>query len=212
MGDINKKTPSVFSPEGPSNLAIELSAPSGSAVSETKTDKVTLSVTARWYVIQTKPLAETAVQKHFENAGIESFLPKIRQMIRGKKRGASRIKSLFPSYVFAHANLRDPNLHRMVRFTRGVRRILGDGKDPVPVPDEMIDIIRERVGEDGVIEQGLVMKKGDCVRVRGGVFKDLIGILDKPVSSAGRVRVLLQVMHHQVRCELSAADIEKMDV
>lgn len=132
-------------------------------------------------------------------------------MVRGRKRPTSRIKSLFPSYLFAHADLEDANLHRMVKFTRGVRKVLGDGKKPLAVPDEMIEIIRSRMGESGVIEQRLTMKKGDTVRIRGGIFKELIGILEKPVSAAGRVRVLLQIMNHHVRCEMSAGEVEKVE-
>jgi len=163
-----------------------------------------------WYVIQTKPTAEDAVQKHFANAKLETFLPKIKSMVCGKKRSSSRIKALFPSYIFAHINLNDANLYHMIRYTRGVRRILGDGIVPVPVPDEMIAIIRERMGESGVIEQRLTMKKGDPVRIKSGLFSDLVGILEKPVSAAGRVRVLLQIMKQRVRCEMSAAEVEKL--
>lgn len=164
-----------------------------------------------WYVLQTKPTHEAAVAQHLVNAQFETFLPRIRTMVRGSRRPVSRVKSLFPSYLFAHLDLCDPNLYRMIKYTRGVRKILGDGTVPVPVPDEMIAIIRERVGADGVIEQRLTMKKGDPVRIRGGLFRDLVGILDKPVSAAGRVRVLLKIMQHQVRCELSAADVERLD-
>lgn len=164
-----------------------------------------------WYAIQTKPLAEDNVEKHLKNANFETFLPKIRTMIRGRKKGASRIRSLFPSYLFAHIDLRDANLYRMIKYTRGVRKILGDGIVPIPVPDKMIEIIRERTGADGMIEQRITMKKGDSVRIRTGAFRDLIGILEKPVSAAGRVRVLLKIMHHQVKCELSAGDIERAE-
>lgn len=163
-----------------------------------------------WYVVQTKPTAEGIVEQHLKNAQFETFLPKIKAMVRGRKRPISRTKSLFPSYLFVHIDLGDVNLHRMIRYTRGVRRILGDGSQPVPVPDEMIAIIRERTDSKGLIEQRLIMKEGDHVRVRGGAFCDLIGILEKPVSAAGRVRVLLEIMRRQVRCELSAADIEKL--
>ena len=163
-----------------------------------------------WYVIQTKPLSEDAVELHLKNASFETFNPKIRTMIRGAKKGVSRVKALFPSYLFAHIDLTDPNLYRMIKYTRGVRKILGDGACPVPVPDEMISIIRGRVDAEGVIEQRLVMKKGDAVRIRSGLFRDLVGILEKPVSSAGRVKVLLQIMRHQVRCDLSAGEVEKL--
>ena len=163
-----------------------------------------------WYVIQTKPCAEESVQQHLRNAQFETFLPKIRTMVRGSGKSVARIKSLFPSYLFAHINLDDANLYHMIRYTRGVRRILGDGNLPIPVPDEMIRIIQERIGADGVIEQRLTMKKGDEVRIRKGVFSDLVGILEKPVSAAGRVRVLLNIMRYRVRCELSAADVERI--
>jgi transcriptional antiterminator RfaH len=163
-----------------------------------------------WYVIQTKPTAEAIVEQHLKNAQFETFLPRIKAMVRGRKRPTSRVKSLFPSYLFAHLDLRDANLYRMIKYTRGVRRILGDGNVPTPVPEEMIEIIRSRMDGEGVIEQRLTMKKGDPVRIRGGVFLDLVGILEKPVSAAGRVRVLLKIMRHQVRCELSAADVERI--
>ncbi len=161
-----------------------------------------------WYVIQTKPLAEESVRKHLQNAEFETFLPKIRTMVRGRK--TSRIKPLFPSYLFAHLDLSDANLYRMIKYTRGVRKILGDGSLPVALPNEMIELIRSRMDGDGIIEQRLTMQKGDEVRIRIGPFRDLVGILEKPVSAAGRVRVLLQIMKQQIRCELSAGDIERV--
>lgn len=164
-----------------------------------------------WYVIQTKPTAEETVALHLRNASFETFLPRIRTMVRGGGKLTSRVKSLFPSYLFAHVNLEDANLYRMIKYTRGVRRILGNGLIPTPIPDEVIQIIRSRMDGDGVIEQRLTMNSGDEVRLRAGPFKDLVGILEKPVSAAGRVRVLIKILHHQVRCEISAAEVEKVE-
>ncbi|MFA4875172.1 MAG: transcription termination/antitermination NusG family protein [bacterium] len=160
-----------------------------------------------WYVIQTKPLAEDAVATHLNNAAFQTFLPKIRTMIRGRR--TTRVKPLFPAYLFARLDLSDANLYRMIKYTRGVRKILGDGSIPVAIPDEMIELIKGRMDGDGVIEQRLTMQKGDEVRIRTGPFRDLVGILEKPVTSAGRVRVLLQIMKHQIRCDLSAGDVER---
>lgn len=170
----------------------------------------TVSLDIAWYVVQTKPCTEEAVEQHLKNANFETFLPKIKTLIRGRTRSSTRLKALFPSYLFAHIDLSDPNLYRMIKYTRGVRKILGDGLVPLPVPKKMIDIIRERMNGEGVIEQRLMMKKGDTVRIRSGVFRDLVGILEKPVSAAGRVRVLLNIMRHHVRCDMTAADIEKV--
>ncbi|MFH1829303.1 MAG: transcription termination/antitermination NusG family protein [Pseudomonadota bacterium] len=163
-----------------------------------------------WYVIQTKPTAEESVKQHLKNANFETFLPKIRTMVRGSKRSSSRIRPLFPAYIFVHIDLKDANLYRMIKYTRGVRKILGDGAMPVPVPDEMIHIIKERTDGQDVIEQRITMNKGDEVRIRSGVFRDLVGILEKPVSAAGRVRILLKIMNNRIKCEMSAGDVEKV--
>lgn len=177
---------------------------------ESQTNNNVMDHDPQWFVIQTKPTVEDMVEQHLKNAHFETFLPKIRVMVRGARRPVARIKSLFPSYVFANLNLNDPDLYRMIKYTRGVRKILGNGLVPIPVPNEVIEIIKERTGLDGCIEQGMIMKQGDAVRIRTGVFRDLVGILEKPVSAAGRVRVLLKIMHHQVKCNLSAADVEKI--
>ena len=163
-----------------------------------------------WYVLQTKPTAEDNVRQHLTNADFETFLPKIKTMIKGTRKSSSRVRALFPSYIFVHIDLRDANLYRMIKYTRGVRKILGDGAVPVPVPDEMIEIIRERMDGEGIIEQAITMAKGDEVRIRSGVFKDLVGILEKPVSAAGRVKVLLKIMHNTIKCDMSAGEIEKV--
>jgi transcriptional antiterminator RfaH len=160
--------------------------------------------------VQTKPTAEETVQQHLRNANYETFLPKIRTMVKGGGRTMSRVRPLFPAYLFVHMDLSDANLYHMIKYTRGVRKILGDGALPVPVPDEMIEIIKERIDGEGIIEQRITMSKGDEVRIRSGVFRDLVGILDKPVTASGRVKVLLKIMHHTVTCEMSAGEIEKV--
>jgi len=162
-----------------------------------------------WFVIKTKPLAEEDVKTRLTRAHFEVFLPRIRTIMRGHLKPVSRLKSLFPSYLFARLNLDDAEVFHMIKYTRGVHKILGNGTIPVPIPEDVVDCIRERVNKEDVLEQALVFKKGDSVRICRGPLRDLIGILEKPVSSAGRVRVLLQIMHKVVRAELSCSEIER---
>lgn len=162
-----------------------------------------------WFVIQTKPLAENDVQLRLTRADIEVFYPKIKTVVRGKLRPIERYKSLFPAYIFARLDSVNPDVFHMVRYTRGVRRILGDVLKPVPIPDEAVAIIQKRVDNSGVLEQS-IYKKGDSIRIRKGPFRDLIGILEKPVSAAGRVRVLLGIMNKVVSAEITCSDIERI--
>lgn len=162
-----------------------------------------------WYVIKTKSLAEEDVKLRLTRANFEVFLPRIKSIVRSRTKPIVRLKSLFPSYLFARLNLGDAEIFHMIKYTRGVHKILGSGSVPVPIPEEIVDCIRERVNKEGVIEQ-LVFKKGDSVRIRRGPLRDLIGILENPVSAAGRVRVLLEIMRKVVKTDLSCSDIERI--
>jgi len=163
-----------------------------------------------WYVIKTKPCAEDDVKKRLSRANFEVFYPRIKSIIRGRSKPMERFKSLFPSYLFARLNLDDPRIFHMIKYTRGVHRILGNGSLPVPVPETVVKVIQDRVNAEDVLEQQIVFKKGDSVRIRRGPLSDLIGILEKPVSAAGRVRVLLQIMRKVVRADLSCSEIERL--
>lgn len=163
-----------------------------------------------WYVIKTKPLAEEDVKTRLSRARFEVFLPRIKTIVRGHSKPVSRYKSLFPSYLFARLDLDDAEVFHMIKYTRGVHRILGSGAVPVPIPEDLIACIRERVNKEGVLEQGLVFKKGDPVRIKRGPLRDLIGVLEKPVSASGRVRVLLDIMRKVVKAELACSEIERL--
>ena len=162
-----------------------------------------------WFVLQTKPNAESEVAVRLKQANIDFFYPRLKTLVRGKKRQITRLKSLFPSYLFVHIEQDNYNIYHMLKYTRGVNRLLGVGGNPQPVPDAMVEVIRERVNSEDVVEQALVLKKGDNVRLLSGPLQDLVGVLEKPVSGSGRVRVLLEVMHKVVRVELPCSEVEQ---
>lgn len=165
-----------------------------------------------WYIIQTKPAQEEWVRRRWEEAGYEIFLPKIKKLVRGGGRVTERIRSLFPSYLFARLDFEDAETYKNVKYTRGVRRILGNGGSPIPVAEKVIDVIRERVDDHGilVLEERLTFKKGDSIQVKSGPLADLIGVLEQPVSASGRVRVLLQAYHRTIPTTISLSDIERI--
>ena len=140
----------------------------------------------------------------------ETFCPKIKCISGGKLSGAegARHKPLFPSYVFLRCDLQDPAKHHMVKYTRGVNKVLGEKGRAVPISDEVVELIKSKANEGGIIEQK-TFKVGDQIKVRRGHLRDLIGILERPVSDNGRVAVLLQLFNRQMRVHLECADIAK---
>ncbi|MBI2091407.1 MAG: hypothetical protein HYT75_00175 [Deltaproteobacteria bacterium] len=176
----------------------------------------------RWYVVQTKPLSEDRVCLQFKKcviasppqAGeaishveIETFCPKIKSMSISTDKHI-KFKPLFPSYLFLHWNLGDPAIHHLVKYTRGVNKVLGEGPNAIPIDDEVIDTIKARVNEGGIIEQK-TFKTGDQIKVKKGHLRDLIGILERPVSDSGRVAVLLSMFNRQMRVHLKCSEIAR---
>jgi transcription elongation factor/antiterminator RfaH len=162
----------------------------------------------RWYVIQTKPKKETQAAFHLEQEAIEVLYPKMEavSIIFGKPRRV--IKSLFPNYIFAHF---DPLLsYRLVNWSIGVSRVVGFNGELCPVCDEVIEIIRRRMGKDNVVNKALHFKSKDCIRIRSGPFKDLMGLFERWVSDEGRIKVLLNLLNYDARVELHYSQIEKI--
>ncbi|QQR81423.1 MAG: hypothetical protein IPJ69_04700 [Deltaproteobacteria bacterium] len=153
-----------------------------------------------WYVIQTKPKKEGDVFAMLRRASFEIFLPQMK--------GVSSLKPLFPSYFFIHADLKEAQTHRLVHFTRGVRRILGDAEGPTPVADEVIATVKAVTKNGSVMERDLLFKEGDQVVVKKGILKDLQVIVEKKLSDQNRVLILYEWLNTTMRAKVEYKDIE----
>ncbi len=161
-----------------------------------------------WYVIQTKPGNEHRVETNLCNQGIEVFLPLLESFQFSSGKMVQKIKSLFPNYVFAALDI---NLHYYkVKWTRGVNKILGNGSEPLPVSEKVIQTIRDRMGEDRLVRLDDELKEGAVVQFTSGPFKDLMGVFDRRMSEGKRVRVLLSLIGVDVPVQVSRYQIKKV--
>ena len=117
------------------------------------------------------------------------------------------LKPMFPSYFFARFQLSEELPY--VRWTRGVKRILGSDDKPPVVEDEVVDFIKSRVNEKGVATVGRKLKPKDKVRLRSGPFKDLIGIFERVIDDVGRTEILLKMVRYQARIQLHESLLER---
>lgn len=155
-----------------------------------------------WLALYTKPYKEYKVRNLLSGRGIEVYLPEITvQQCSGQKR-----KPFFPHYLFARL---DPlsGVITDVRWTPGLRYIVRTGDRPVPVPDEVVDHIRRRLSQMGVVRPEDRFREGDVVRIARGPLEGAEAIFDRRLSAEGRVRVLLQLMNRLVATELNAGDL-----
>jgi len=142
-----------------------------------------------WYVINTKPKKEGQVEKLFEEGGFTIYCPKY---LREK-----RVGPFFPGYAFLRFEF--PEQFQMVKYTRGVKRVVGNDDGPTPIPEEIVLGIKARE-RDGLIvfeKYGQEPAIGDEIEVVEGPLKGLKGIFRKEVGDSDRVMILLNYVSYQ---------------
>ena len=161
-----------------------------------------------WYVVQTKPSNEQRAQYYLEREGLETLNP-LMEAYSSKRGGSSRtLKPLFPNYIFARFILeRD---YPKVRWARGVNKVLGRGREPMPISDEVVKEIKNRINGDSVVKRAYDLKPHDTVKIKEGPLRDLIGIFDRWMSKEGRIRVLLSLIGYQTSVQLHYSHVEKV--
>ncbi|MBM4307118.1 MAG: hypothetical protein FJ115_09810 [Deltaproteobacteria bacterium] len=164
--------------------------------------------TMNWYVIQTKPKREEEVISHLSLKGVNIFGPKIESFSMRTGKMVRELKPLFPGYLFGKFNLEQD--YSLVRWGRGVKTILGFGGYPIPVSEEVIEIIRNRADPMGIIRRTVHFKPNDCVKIKSGPLKDLVGIFERWVSDSERVRILLNLIGYQPAIEMHYSMLEKV--
>jgi transcriptional antiterminator RfaH len=165
-----------------------------------------------WYVLHTHPKQETRVAQNLTTWKVENLNPMIRVERNDKytSRIISQIKPLFPSYVFARFRISDQLAK--IRFTRGVHSVVSFGNGPTPVPDEFIEVIKSRIGKEGLVELNEEFEAGDHIRINGGPLTGLTGVFERHTNDAGRVMILLQAINYQARLLIPKNRVEKISL
>ena len=159
-----------------------------------------------WYVIQTKPKKEHEANSYLSFKGLEIFNPLAETFVSRNRKVVKEVHPLFPSYLFGHFDLeRDYNL---VKWGKGVKKILGFGGVPSPLSEIVIGEIKRRTAEDGVVKVSHNYRPNDPVRIKAGPLKDLIGIFERWVPETERVQILMNLIGYQTKVELHACWIE----
>jgi len=169
-----------------------------------------IAETPRWYALHTHPLQEERAAENLIAWGVETFAPKYKERrsnpFTGKPVYVTR--SLFPRYMFARFEA--GRMLRKVWFTRGVCQVVGFGDGPVPVEDEIIELIKSRVGKDGLIHFNEELKRGDKVVIRDGPLANLEGVFQSGVEEGDRVLMLLTAISYQGHVTIERQRLKKI--
>lgn len=162
--------------------------------------------TALWYCIHTKPKCEhLAAASMRQLEGVETYCPRIRFQRSTPRGKVWFVEALFPSYFFARFLY--STSFRAVKHTHNVIRIVGFGAEPAPVPQGVIESLREEMQGSELREVSYGVQVGDTVEVAEGPMRGLKGIVDSIASGEQRVKLLLEFLGRQSLVEVPASKL-----
>lgn len=163
-----------------------------------------------WYVVHTHPNQEERANSNLRALGLETLTPKLRVNRYNQFTGQLSYipKPLFPSYIFARFKFNE--LYHRIRFMRGVHSLVCFNNTPTPVDEEIVNLVRSRMGSDGFVKLGEDLKAGDRVVINEGRFQNLSGIFEREMCDAERVQVLLNAVNFQGHIVVNRALVSKV--
>jgi transcriptional antiterminator RfaH len=168
--------------------------------------------TLSWHVVRTHPKQEERTSSNLQAWGLETLYPKLLVNKCNQFTGQlSRVsKPLFPAYIFARFRFSD-HYHK-IRFTRGVHSLVCFNNRPTPVDEEIINLIRSRIGTDGFVKTFAELKAGDEVVINDGRFQKLRGVFEREMqdADADRVTILLSSVSFQAHVVVERALVSKI--
>jgi transcriptional antiterminator RfaH len=158
----------------------------------------------RWYVVYTRTGMERLALGHLETQGYTVYLP---QRLK-ERRHARRIDNikvpLFPRYLFVLLDTESERWHS-INGTHGVSYLVTMGEQPSAVPSGIVDAIRQRENDEGLVEvaEPVPYNTGDVVEITRGAFADQTGIF-RCGDDKQRITLLLSLLGREMEIQLPA--------
>jgi len=124
-----------------------------------------------WVALYVKPRHEKTIAVNLESKGHQVFLPLFtRRYDSGKKAELP----LFPSYVFCHV---DTTRLLPVMMVPGVFSVVGNGSEPIPIPNEEIDRVKKFTQSGFGAQPWPYVSPGQEVKLVSGPLRGVTGVV-----------------------------------
>ncbi len=154
--------------------------------------------TTAWYIVYGKPQKEELAQFHLKQKAVPTFYPRL--LLPKFSRRRKRIVPLFPNYLFVNITLATSYYH--VLWTPGIKSFVSFNDIPAALDDGIVEHLMEQADSEGLIDARTDLRVGQEVRVSGGPFNGLIGMLLEAPDGKGRVKVLMSLLNREIKVEL----------
>lgn len=176
-----------------------------------------LAVQKGWYAIQTyagyEEMVAEALRQRVENLGLENkifriVVPKEKRIKvkKGKKEVVE--EKIFPSYVLVEMIVDDESWY-VVRNTPNVTGFVGTGKVPLPLKDEEVKEILEKIAPKEP-KVKIELKTGERIRIIDGPFKDFEGKISQIDKERGKIKVMITFFGTDTTIELDYFQVKKI--
>ena len=145
---------------------------------------------------------------HLSKQGFDVFLPLIIKTANMNGKFLDAKTPLFPGYLFM-GTVVDPVPWRSVNGTRGISNAVTLDGVYRPVSKYIIEGLRCRCDDDGIIQSLNDIIKGDRVKIERGPFAEFICTVDD-IQDNRRAWVLIDLLQRQTRTAVSLDDLSKI--
>lgn len=155
-----------------------------------------------WYAVHTHAGAESRAVWHLEHQGFAAYLPQYMKRRRHARRTEWVRAPLFPRYLFVWVDIAKQRW-QAIQSTIGIRYMICSDGAPMKVPETIVDELREREDERGLIDmfRHAPFDRGDRVQVTEGALIDQVGIFECQTDHE-RAVILLKLLGREVRVKL----------
>ena len=162
-----------------------------------------------WFVARTKPNREDYAVRTLGLRGVSVFMPRIVEAeCYLPAVGFRQPAPLFPGYLFVNVDLA-LEYHQVI-WAPGVRDLVNLGGAPVPVDEHIIDQIRLRCDEQGVVHLSPTpLNRGDRVEIAAGPFAGLLATVETVMPRQRRIKLLVEFLARQTSVDLPLAAVKE---
>jgi transcriptional antiterminator RfaH len=148
-----------------------------------------------WFIVNSKPKQEFDAERNLRTLGIDVYLPVYNKKVKKDRVKVDRVTPLFSGYLFARFDLSES--YQMVRYTRGVKCLLGGNEYLWTLADEKIQDIRSRENNGLVVlrRREEHFRQGDRILIDEGDFEGWEGIFQEELPDRERAMILLTNVH-----------------
>lgn len=138
--------------------------------------------------------------------GLEIFCPQIRFRRKTVRGPVWFQEAMFPGYIFVCFDMVE--MMRAVSHAPGVLNIPVFNERYVPIPESVIDSLRQDLDENGSVDAGLPLEEGDETTILEGSMRGLKVKVIKVMQAEDRVAVLLEMLGTLVEAEFPSSALE----